>query len=184
MHTNAKTGRCDPGRDRLAELLRCSTDSVDRALNELVQFGAVEKRNGHGASHATNRYRVHFASPGQHRGRAKVATLSQVRRGADVVERQLRGHAERNSAPVRHELEEANQSGTSNGVVDSSDVVVDSASLDHGDGRKSFTNREPDGFADAVAGLILTGPQRLELASAFEVANERRYAGGSNEKPM
>lgn len=37
-------GQIMPGRQRLAELMRCSTDTVDRALAELAAIGAVEKR--------------------------------------------------------------------------------------------------------------------------------------------
>lgn len=37
-------GRAVPGRQLLAELLDCSRDSVDRAIAELVDVGAIEKR--------------------------------------------------------------------------------------------------------------------------------------------
>lgn len=39
-----RQGRAFPGRPRLAERLRCSVDSVDRAMVELVDLGAVVKR--------------------------------------------------------------------------------------------------------------------------------------------
>jgi DNA-binding transcriptional MocR family regulator len=62
-HRNEKSGQCNPSRERLAKRVRCSTRSVDRAIDELVAAGAIEKRAGHGAKKATTHYVLRFADP-------------------------------------------------------------------------------------------------------------------------
>jgi hypothetical protein len=47
-HRNAATGQCNPSRKRLAGLLRCSKDSVDRALRELEEIRAVKVKRDSG----------------------------------------------------------------------------------------------------------------------------------------
>lgn len=50
----ARNGHARPGRPRLAELMHISTDTVDRAMKELVAIGAVtvtpQEKNGHPAA--------------------------------------------------------------------------------------------------------------------------------------
>jgi len=55
---NRRTGRCDPRRSVLADRLRCSVDTIDRALRELQLAGLVEvvHRTGH-----SSLYRVRWA---------------------------------------------------------------------------------------------------------------------------
>lgn len=61
-HADKETGHAHPSRRRLAELLRCSADTIDRALKELVEVGAitVEAREIEGTKErTTNDYIVH-----------------------------------------------------------------------------------------------------------------------------
>lgn len=59
-----REGRSHPSRGRLAELMRCSTKTVDRALKDLVAVGAVEveKRFLNG-SPTTNRFHLRTSDP-------------------------------------------------------------------------------------------------------------------------
>jgi DNA-binding transcriptional regulator YhcF (GntR family) len=73
-HADKETGHAHPSRRRLAELLRCSADTIDRALKELVEVGAitVQTRKIVGTKeHATNDYIVHVVPI---RSRADAAT--------------------------------------------------------------------------------------------------------------
>lgn len=61
-HADKETGHARPSRRRLAELLRCSPDTIDRALKELVDVGAVtvQAREIEGTKErTTNDYVVH-----------------------------------------------------------------------------------------------------------------------------
>jgi hypothetical protein len=49
-YADSETHKAYPSRDTLAERLRCSTKSVDRAAQELVEFGAMTKQHRHNSS--------------------------------------------------------------------------------------------------------------------------------------
>ena len=59
-------GEAWPSRRTLAEELRCSVDTVDRCVSELVLAGALEvsPRNREGGEQTSNVYRVLFMRPG------------------------------------------------------------------------------------------------------------------------
>jgi hypothetical protein len=49
-YADSETHKAYPSRDTLAERLRCSTKSVDRAAQELVESGAMTKQHRHNSS--------------------------------------------------------------------------------------------------------------------------------------
>lgn len=63
-------GRAIPGRSRLAQRLRCSVKSVDRALDDLRKAGAVvvHARYDEAGDRTTNEYIVSRVSPGRDTG--------------------------------------------------------------------------------------------------------------------
>lgn len=79
-------GRSFPGRETLAERLRCSKDSVDRAMKELEQIGALsKKRRGPHSS----LYTLHFVRTGAVSDeRVRTGAASRVRTGAAQNESQ------------------------------------------------------------------------------------------------
>lgn len=54
-HFNRKTGRCDPGIERLAKLLGCCTRTVIRAIKRLEKVGVFRKTR-HGGYSNRNKY--------------------------------------------------------------------------------------------------------------------------------
>jgi DNA-binding IclR family transcriptional regulator len=58
-HFNRKTGRCDPGIERIATLLDCCTRTVIRATNRLEKLGLFEK-DRHGGYSNRNAYRPNW----------------------------------------------------------------------------------------------------------------------------
>jgi len=61
------TGESTPARRTLAERLRCSLDTLDRAVKELVAIGALEyeDRERQNGSQTTNLWRLRLAHPGR-----------------------------------------------------------------------------------------------------------------------
>ncbi len=55
-------GEAWPKRKSLADRLRCSTDTVDRRVKDLVEVGAIEVRPfvAHDGGRGSNTYVVHF----------------------------------------------------------------------------------------------------------------------------
>jgi len=64
-HFNRKTGRCDPGIERIASLLDCCTRTVIRATNRLEKLGLFEK-DRHGGFSNRNRYRPNWGRLAEH----------------------------------------------------------------------------------------------------------------------
>jgi hypothetical protein len=66
-HTNTDR-TAFPGRSRIAKLADCSPDTVDRALDVLVEIGALskERRQKEDGSYETNLYRLFFSPPAAH----------------------------------------------------------------------------------------------------------------------
>jgi hypothetical protein len=64
-HFNRKTGRCDPGIDRLASLLDCCTRTVIRATSRLEKLGLFEK-DRHGGYSNRNAYRPNWKRLAEH----------------------------------------------------------------------------------------------------------------------
>jgi predicted transcriptional regulator len=58
-HFNRKTGRCDPGIERIASLLDCCTRTVIRATHRLEKLGLFEK-DRHGGYSNRNAYRPNW----------------------------------------------------------------------------------------------------------------------------
>jgi hypothetical protein len=59
-----KDGRSHPSRGRLAELMRCSTKTIDRAMRELEELGAVEvQRRFVNGSPTTNLFHLRTSDP-------------------------------------------------------------------------------------------------------------------------
>lgn len=83
-HADRDTREAFPSRGRLAELAGCSTDSIDRALRELVKAGAIDvlpRRDPSGRS-LSSIYVVHEApSEAEGEGRHGAAPASQGENG-------------------------------------------------------------------------------------------------------
>lgn len=64
-----RAGKAWPSRQTIAEEMGCSTDTVDRAVKELVSVGALIKERRWHTQHAgqkSNFYSLRFAKPGEH----------------------------------------------------------------------------------------------------------------------
>ena len=71
-----REGVCWPSRKRLAAMMRCSTDTVDRRLARLTEAGALEvqpRRTDEG-DQDTNRYVLRYAAPERRGGRTDAPT--------------------------------------------------------------------------------------------------------------
>lgn len=94
-YANSKN-QCWPSRTLLAKRMRCSTDTVDRAIKELVKAQAVslKPRKTEAGAPTSNVFTLHLNARG---------VSAPVRRG-------IRKDAEGVSAPVRNESKKMNQS--------------------------------------------------------------------------
>lgn len=94
-HADRDTGEAYPSRRTLAQTLKVSRDSVDRALKELVSIGAVEvePRLDAFGDWTTNLYRLRFVQPVAATMRPPIST---------DAETGSRTPAETVAAPMRH----------------------------------------------------------------------------------
>jgi hypothetical protein len=95
-YADEETGRCFPARRTLADRLRCSIDSVDRATGELIEHGAIEKDAAYTpkGDRTSNTITVRWSRTGAVGSREPAATSSQPsgdggRTGAAENESQL-----------------------------------------------------------------------------------------------
>ncbi|HEV2630825.1 MAG TPA: helix-turn-helix domain-containing protein [Pseudolabrys sp.] len=95
-HFNRKTGRCDPGIQRIASLLDCCTRTVIRATNRLEKLGLFEK-DRHGGYSNRNRYRPNWKRLAEHEAAWK-SKLHRSRRSKVSPETRQAGHLESDSA--------------------------------------------------------------------------------------
>jgi hypothetical protein len=77
-YADSETHKAYPSRDTLAERLRCSTKSVDRAAQELVESGAMTKQHRHNSSIV---YTLRVVQGGRHQS---PGGSSRVSRGVDT----------------------------------------------------------------------------------------------------
>jgi hypothetical protein len=77
-YADSETHKAYPSRDTLAERLRCSTKSVDRAAQELVESGAMTKQHRHNSSIV---YTLRVVQGGGHHS---PGGSSRVSRGVDT----------------------------------------------------------------------------------------------------
>jgi hypothetical protein len=77
-YADSETHKAYPSRDTLAERLRCSTKSVDRAAQELVESGAMTKQHRHNSSIV---YTLRVVQGGGHQS---PGGSSRVSRGVDT----------------------------------------------------------------------------------------------------
>jgi hypothetical protein len=77
-YADSETHKAYPSRETLAERLRCSTKSVDRAAQELVESGAMTKQHRHNSSIV---YTLRVVQGGGHHS---PGGSSQVSRGVDT----------------------------------------------------------------------------------------------------
>jgi hypothetical protein len=90
LHADANTGRAHPSRKRLAAAVGCSVDTVDRAIRELVQLGAlssepryVEREGDDGKRQTSNQYIVFRVPPGGRRSAAHEGGESEADPGRE-----------------------------------------------------------------------------------------------------
>lgn len=77
-YADSETHKAYPSRDTLAKRLRCSTKSVDRAAQELVESGAMTKHHRHNSSIV---YTLQVVQGGRHQS---PGGSSRVSRGVDT----------------------------------------------------------------------------------------------------
>lgn len=97
-------GCCNPGRQRLAEELFTSKDSIDRAKAELIKVGALESQPVFGpkGDQTSNDYVLHFDAPVRPRGRTVAPTplgKGAAQKRARVKESQNPSQQEKTSSP-------------------------------------------------------------------------------------
>lgn len=69
-HANNKTGECHPSRRTIADEMRCSTKTVDRAVAELevIRALSVERRKRPDGEPMSNNYQLHPVPPDLRKG--------------------------------------------------------------------------------------------------------------------
>jgi len=68
-YADSETGKCFPSRETLAKRARCHWRSIDRAIQELIEIGAIEKHHRKdGDSYQSNLYVVRRVLTGQSGG--------------------------------------------------------------------------------------------------------------------
>lgn len=168
-----KDGRAYPGRARLADRLRCSTASIDRAIGELEQVGAVlvERRPKDDKSWHTNNYYLWPKS-------------SRVRGGWPTGEATPSLTADEGGSPTGDEQTKAswNESqlvpiANSNGVVTAATSLVNGSLFDR------WWKAYPKKVAKPAAAKAF--PAALKKAGSVEllIAAAERYANDPTRKP-
>lgn len=81
LHRHAGCADITPSRKRLADLMHCSVDTIDRTTKELERVGAlsVERRKTGDGDYTSNAYYLHFSAPG-------AATAKPARRSSKNAE--------------------------------------------------------------------------------------------------
>lgn len=121
-HADKETGDAHPSRRRLAARCRCSADSIDRALKELVAVGAVsvEHRYSDDGDLTSNHYTVHVLRVGGRTGAATVAADERRRWPQECGDGGRTGAVENESQVNDSQLNESQGTHTACAVVDAS----------------------------------------------------------------